>query len=135
MAVNQTREQIMTDVADHFAEGLHAATAGNDETTNPYDPVIQERAYSLWLDGWHGSKDKYSTVCGGYSFAVTETTFFGDIKRWTVTGCISPQAAEQDGTSMALADGWKPPKWWQFWRRTDTKMPKTAYHPNIKESP
>lgn len=36
---------------------------------------------------------------------------------WGVTGCASRQEAVEAVVGKAIEEGWKPPAWWQFWRK------------------
>ncbi len=39
----------------------------------------------------------------------------------TVDKCTSPKEATTNAIAFAKELGWTPPKWWQFWRWSDTR--------------
>lgn len=43
---------------------------------------------------------------------------------WIVGDCDTREEAIRECVEFALRDGWKPRKWWQFWRRDVDPMPK-----------
>ena len=48
-----------------------------------------------------------------------------------VSGCTTRVAAIQEAITFAKSNGWTPPRWWQFWRWMDTRVPKVI--PAIQE--
>ena len=40
----------------------------------------------------------------------------------TVSKCETRKEAVKSCLDFAIASGWKPPKWWEFWRYNETKM-------------
>lgn len=33
----------------------------------------------------------------------------------SVSGCVSAEDAVYKATDLAIASGWAPPRWWQYW--------------------
>jgi hypothetical protein len=63
-------------------------------------------------------------VRGGVTYGVTI--------RWTdrngqqscgVDGCETREEAWEQAEGFARRGGWTPPKWWQWWRWHDTRLP------------
>jgi hypothetical protein len=56
------------------------------------------------------------------------TTFRG---RCTVVG-ITEADSDEDAWTVAIrvarARGWSPPRWWQWWRWQDTRLPQALRH-------
>lgn len=42
--------------------------------------------------------------------------------RVTSNGKPTPKEAKTEAIGMAVRMGWTPPKWWQWWRRHDTRV-------------
>lgn len=56
--------------------------------------------------------------------------------RLTVQGCPSPDSAAERAADSMRRDGWKPRKWWQFWRWLEPTVPAEvikAWHEQTKE--
>ena len=49
-------------------------------------------------------------------YVYTETYYNGGYGVLTITNCPSRREADAE----ALRMGWKPPRWWQWWRWSDT---------------
>lgn len=59
--------------------------------------------------------------------------FYGQVIEWTefngkkchvdVGYCQTPEEALEEAIKSARARGWTRPKWWQWWRRHDTRPP------------
>jgi hypothetical protein len=73
-------------------------------------------------------------------------TTYGQELHWTpgpfdgtmiygVRGCATPEAAWEAVVATAQRDGWTPPRWWQWWRKRDTKIPHWdhAAHPVVAD--
>jgi hypothetical protein len=56
-----------------------------------------------------------------YGQKVIETDFGGDKRIWESHGHTNAFEARKFAFDMAKKDGWKEPKWWQFWRWGDTR--------------
>ena len=65
---------------------------------------------------------------------MNETTY-GQMMQWhdgygrqriEVSGCSSLEEARASALHMALASGWTPPRWWQWWRWQDPAYPWAA---------
>ena len=57
-----------------------------------------------------------------YGQDITYTDFWG---RETICGCNGHdtlEEAQKEAIEMAKLDGWTPPKWWEWWRRKDTRI-------------
>lgn len=54
---------------------------------------------------------------------------YGYTVRWdggntvSATGCTSIEEAKEKAWQFAIALGYKPPKWWQFWRYNEATPP------------
>jgi hypothetical protein len=57
-----------------------------------------------------------------YGQNITYTDFFGNKTTCGVDGCETPEQALREAVELAEGDGWTNPKWWQWWRRGDTKI-------------
>ena len=57
-----------------------------------------------------------------YGFTIKWTTVIGDRITFGVNGCKTCDEAKQQALEIAKDLGWTRPKWWQWWRRNDTKI-------------
>lgn len=64
--------------------------------------------------------------CTYHGYVITQTDFSRNKFQWGSRGHLSHEEALAAAWEMAHKDGWKPAKWWQFWRWTDSKPPKPA---------
>jgi len=68
------------------------------------------------VDGKHDGCPKFSVAI--------EWTVFGEGKKLSIAdGFASYDMANKIAIKVAKDMGWTPPKWWQFWRWTDTRLP------------
>lgn len=59
-----------------------------------------------------------------YGQSVVWTDFGGSSKQTlTVSGCKTLGDAKWKAFHAARQTGWRPPRWWQWWRRFDTRLP------------
>ena len=59
-----------------------------------------------------------------YEYSITYTELF---RGKTSCGCMGESSQEEaikETVELAKLDGWTQPKWWQFWRWRDTRVPK-----------
>jgi hypothetical protein len=42
------------------------------------------------------------------------------LRTLTVTGCTSREDAKRKVVEIMVAEGWKPRRWWEFWRWDET---------------
>jgi hypothetical protein len=56
-----------------------------------------------------------------YGQEITWTSITGDKARVSVDGGDLPEEAVAEAIKLAKRYGWTPPKWWQFWRWSDTR--------------
>jgi hypothetical protein len=58
-------------------------------------------------------------------FQVRKTYWFGLVRVWEGESDNETVAAfnrmKAEVWDMALSDGWRAPRWWEFWRMGDTK--------------
>lgn len=64
--------------------------------------------------------------CTYYGFVVTLTEFGGGKHQWGSRGHLTHEEALAAAWELAHKYGWKPAKWWQFWRWADTKPTTTS---------
>lgn len=58
-----------------------------------------------------------------YSFhAFYRCKKYPDGANFGVDGCASAALAKMRVIEEMKNDGWTPPKWWQFWRRDETRI-------------
>lgn len=69
-----------------------------------------------------------------YGFAVVRTRFGGGVEKFEVNGCSSSEEAVSKAYKWADESGWKPPRWWQWWRFGDTRE-LTKQFPNGIKNP
>ena len=55
-----------------------------------------------------------------YTAKIIQTDFFGD-KTITTSTCYSDKDAKDRVLDICKRNGWRSPRWWEFWRRDDTK--------------
>jgi hypothetical protein len=55
-----------------------------------------------------------------YGRTIRWTDFDGTKHELSVGDCASIQEATQAVIDMAKKSGWRPPRWWEFWRWGDT---------------
>ena len=76
------------------------------------------------IENTAGSDCQERLVRGGVTYGVTI--------RWTdrngqqscgVDGCETAEEAWEQAEGFARRCGWTPPKWWQWWRWHDTRLP------------
>lgn len=53
-----------------------------------------------------------------YGYTIEWTTLEGR-QAVTVTDCSTAMEAFEETYRLALKSGWRPPRWWQFWRWGD----------------
>lgn len=56
-----------------------------------------------------------------YGFTIESTDSNGSKSRWHVNGHLAPDTAREECLRLAREDGWTMPKWWQWWRWSDTR--------------
>ena len=59
-----------------------------------------------------------------YGCEIRHTQWGGTRTTYSVSGCKTVHEAIRQATALALLDGWTNPKWWQWWRRNDNRIPK-----------
>ena len=47
----------------------------------------------------------------------------GSISSASTRGCATREDAWRETLALARGTGWTPPRWWQFWRWHDTRIP------------
>jgi hypothetical protein len=57
-----------------------------------------------------------------YGQDITYTDFWGSKTTCGVSGLDTPDEALNEALKLAKLDGWSPPRWWQWWRRNDTRI-------------
>lgn len=57
-----------------------------------------------------------------YTRSVKWTNFDGAGGSWSVQA-ETPEKAMMLALAASIRDGWTPPKWWQWWRWGDTRLP------------
>lgn len=60
-----------------------------------------------------------------YGQEVIWTRFDGSVERFAVEGCATIAEAQTKAFWFAAKSGWTTPKWWQWWRWGDTRLPNT----------
>lgn len=55
-----------------------------------------------------------------YGQTIRWTNFDGSVEEITVSKCASAEEAYDMAIINAQVNGWTPPRWWQFWRWSDT---------------
>lgn len=58
----------------------------------------------------------------GYGITITWTKLDGK-REFSSLNFPDWQEAWREALNLARADGWYPPKWWEIWRRGDTRLP------------
>src|SRR5262245_11394763 len=58
-----------------------------------------------------------------YGQSLRWTRGLGESTTYEVSGCPTPEAAWEKVMVWAHQNGWTPPRWWQVWRRHDTRIP------------
>jgi hypothetical protein len=58
-----------------------------------------------------------------YGAELRWTRFLEGTHVWRVSGYPTPEAAWTSVLDSASVAGWTPPRWWEFWRRHDTRPP------------
>lgn len=58
-----------------------------------------------------------------HSARIHWTQSSGDRIVLTVADCMTRDDAQREVTDWARSAGWTPPRWWQFWRWGDTRLP------------
>lgn len=56
-----------------------------------------------------------------YGYSIQWTTFCGGKTSAGVSEMPSPEVAYHEALAFAIRCGWTPPRWWQFWRWSDTR--------------
>lgn len=51
-----------------------------------------------------------------YGQRVVWSDLSGNVVAVEASGCSTPQEALHEAIASAKAMGWKPPRWWQWWR-------------------
>lgn len=57
----------------------------------------------------------------GHGCYIYWTDFSGSISTCVVTGCETKEEAKTKAWDLAKNTGWTKPKWWHWWRWSDTK--------------
>ena len=57
-----------------------------------------------------------------YGFTIKWTDTKGNETTVGINGCKTCEEAKQQIIAVAKEMGWLQPKWWQWWRRGDTKI-------------
>lgn len=57
-----------------------------------------------------------------WSQSIQWTKFVGGTTRITVGNCDSEEEAIAEAKKYARSLGWRPPRWWEFWRWFDTRL-------------
>ena len=70
-------------------------------------------------DGSLAETTKDKTV---YGFIITWSHLDGSTNELKVSGYRTPNMARLSAIVLATQQGWTRPKWWQWWRRKDTKV-------------
>ena len=58
-----------------------------------------------------------------YGYDITYTELFHGRTTCGVMGHEDLEMAMVEATQLALSDGWTQPRWWQWWRWGDTRVP------------
>lgn len=58
----------------------------------------------------------------GYGITITWTKLDGQCK-FASRNFSNLDEAWREALDLARAEGWYPPKWWEFWRWMDTRLP------------
>jgi hypothetical protein len=60
---------------------------------------------------------------GKYTAVVRTTSLFGHVSELRVSGPLHERDYIRDAALVwAIESGWNPPRWWQWWRRNDTRL-------------
>ena len=57
-----------------------------------------------------------------YGQRISWTTFRGDQVSVESRDMATEKAAREEAVKSARLLGWEPPRWWQWWRRHDTRI-------------
>lgn len=57
-----------------------------------------------------------------FGYTIRETRFNGSTRQWRVRDCETQLDAYACAYGWAFTEGWSPPRWWQWWRRNDTRL-------------
>lgn len=58
-----------------------------------------------------------------YGQSIRWTSLDGSVTEIAVSDCDSAKEARQKAIEFAEASGWRPPRWYEFWRWRDTRIP------------
>lgn len=58
-----------------------------------------------------------------YGQSIVWTERDGSVTTVSVSDCVTPDEARGKALKSARLFGWAPPRWWQWWRRSDTRLP------------
>ena len=58
-----------------------------------------------------------------HGYELRWTSFCGEEMRAAAISDKSEQCAQKQAILAALREGWRYPRWWQWWRRHDTRPP------------
>lgn len=53
---------------------------------------------------------------------ITWTGFYGNKASYSISGCSTETEARSKAIESATAMGWKPRRWWEFWRWNDINV-------------
>jgi hypothetical protein len=60
-----------------------------------------------------------------YGQTIEWTTIWGEcytVEVWGCACCSTREDVTRDALTVARLAGWTPPRWWQWWRRNDTRV-------------
>ena len=79
------------------------------------------KAFNKVIDWNGGAMVSVSGNCITYSHRIMWHDFDGSCYVVRVDNHLSPEDARADAIAAAKRQGWRPPQWYQWWRREDTR--------------
>lgn len=95
---------------------------------NVFEDVFWTASVGRSLHGYNGVRENHIStappqVMIGYAQEIHWTDLRGRTQSIRVEGCQTAEEVRAKAIDMAEMSGWTPPRWWQWWRWNDTRVP------------